>query len=433
MSWLTTTSAAANPWSVFARWPASQSKMWLSVLPSLWSRIPGASGSSARRASTTAGSGSYSTSISSKASRAAYRSSATTNATSCPWNRTLSVASTAWVSADRVGIQARFSPARVSPVITARTLGCASAALVSMETIRACACGLRSTAPCSIPGSCTSSTYRPRPRMNRASSLRFIAPYPMGTSVAVFICSPPRSLRTCTPRKHPARSAFARGPRSSGRGFPLTVASYRGAALRCSPAAGSRSCRHLRGARRGVSVGVRGAPAGRLHDVLVAGAAADPAGDRLPDLGLGRVRAAVQQGSGGQHHARGAEAALQPVALHEALLHRVELPVARQALDGGHRMAVGHHREDGAGLHRHLVQPYHADPAVGGVAAPVRAGQPEPVAQEVHQQQPRLDVLGVLPPVHGHRDLHGQPSSPRIRPPPRRRARVVSSPAGCRL
>ena len=34
--------------------------------------------------------------------------SATTAATSCPWNRTLSVASTAWVSPERVGIQARL-------------------------------------------------------------------------------------------------------------------------------------------------------------------------------------------------------------------------------------------------------------------------------------------------------------------------------------
>ena len=44
------------------------------------------------------GSGSYSTSISSRASRAEYRSSATTKATSWPWKRTLSVASTASTS-----------------------------------------------------------------------------------------------------------------------------------------------------------------------------------------------------------------------------------------------------------------------------------------------------------------------------------------------
>jgi hypothetical protein len=68
------------------------------------------------------------------------------------------VASTACTSFDNVGIQARFSPASVWPVMTARTFGCASAALVSIDTIRACANGLRSTAPCSMPGSRTSST-----------------------------------------------------------------------------------------------------------------------------------------------------------------------------------------------------------------------------------------------------------------------------------
>ena len=66
----TTTSAAANTASVAALSPASQSKMWLSVLPSRSSRITGASASSAWRASSTGGSASYSTSISSSASRA---------------------------------------------------------------------------------------------------------------------------------------------------------------------------------------------------------------------------------------------------------------------------------------------------------------------------------------------------------------------------
>jgi hypothetical protein len=37
-------------------------------------------------------------------------------------------------------------------VITAWTPGVASAARVSIETMRACACGLRKTTPCSIPG-----------------------------------------------------------------------------------------------------------------------------------------------------------------------------------------------------------------------------------------------------------------------------------------
>ncbi|CAB4850595.1 unannotated protein [freshwater metagenome] len=81
-----------------------------------------------------------------------------TNATSWPWKRTLSVASTAWVSYDRVGIQASPRPARVSPVITACTPGSASAAEVSIETMRAWAYGLRRMALWSMPGRLTSST-----------------------------------------------------------------------------------------------------------------------------------------------------------------------------------------------------------------------------------------------------------------------------------
>ena len=99
MSRLTTVSASANTRSVACSSPASHSGLArLSVWSGLSSRISGASGSSALRALTTAGSGSYSTSISSSASRAEYSSVAITNATSWPWKRTLSPASTAWVS-----------------------------------------------------------------------------------------------------------------------------------------------------------------------------------------------------------------------------------------------------------------------------------------------------------------------------------------------
>ena len=176
MSWPTTTSAAANTASVAALSPACQSKMWLPSWPSRSSRITGAPGSSAVLASITAGSGSYSTMISSSASRAEYRSSATTNATSWPWNRTLSVASTACTSRDRVGIQASPRSASVWPVITAPTLGWASAAEASTERILACASGLRRIAPYSMPGSWMSSTNVPWPRMKRASSLRRTGP-----------------------------------------------------------------------------------------------------------------------------------------------------------------------------------------------------------------------------------------------------------------
>ncbi len=72
--------------------------MTLSAWFSLSSLITGAPSASAWAGLTIAGSGSYSTSIASHASLAMYGSSAITQATSWPWKRTLSVASTAWVS-----------------------------------------------------------------------------------------------------------------------------------------------------------------------------------------------------------------------------------------------------------------------------------------------------------------------------------------------
>ena len=55
-------------------------------------------------------------------------------------------------------IHARPSVSSTAPVMTAFTFGCASAAEVSMLLMRACASGLRRTAPCSMPGRTMSST-----------------------------------------------------------------------------------------------------------------------------------------------------------------------------------------------------------------------------------------------------------------------------------
>src|SRR4051794_38844361 len=80
---------------------------------------------------------------------------------------------------------------------------------------------------------------------------------------------------------------------------------------------------------------VLGGPADRRDDVLVAGAAADAAGDRRADPLLGRVRVLVQQPPPRHQHAGGAEAALERVLLVEALLHGVEpAALAFQRLHG---------------------------------------------------------------------------------------------------
>ena len=67
-----------------------------------------------------------------------------------------------------------------------------------------------------------------------------------------------------------------------------------------------------------------------------------------------------------------------------------------QALDGADLVPVdldGQHR---AGLHRPAVDQHRARAAVGRVAARMRAGQPEPAADQVSQQQPRLHLGDLL-------------------------------------
>ena len=74
-----------------------------------------------------------------------------------------------------------------------------------------------------------------------------------------------------------------------------------------------------------------------VDDVLVAGAAAEVAGDALPDFVLARLRVVSKQVGGAHNHAWRAETALQPVLLPESLLQRVErvrAPEASAALIG---------------------------------------------------------------------------------------------------
>src|SRR6185436_13860198 len=133
-------------------------------------------------------------------------------------------------------------------------------------------------------------------------------------------------------------------------------------------------------------------PPDRAHDVLVAGTPAQLPGNCLAYLGWSWIRTLVEQRPRRDHHPRSAETALQPVFVHEPLLDRVELPVAFEALDRAHGAAVGHGGQDSAALHRHSVHGHHAYAAIGGIAPPVRSGQPELVAEEVHKKQPGFDL-----------------------------------------
>src|SRR5262245_54492296 len=118
-----------------------------------------------------------------------------------------------------------------------------------------------------------------------------------------------------------------------------------------------------------------------LDDVLVAGAAAEIARQGPPDLVLGRVWVLGQECRRGDHHARRTESALQAVLVLEALLDRMQLARAGQTLYRRDLMPVGLHGEHRAALDWPSVVQHSAGTAVGGVAAGVRTGQGESLAE----------------------------------------------------
>ncbi len=63
----------------------------------------------------------------------------------------------------RIATQGSQWAARSLPVKTFNTPGIFNASAASMLTIRACACGLRAKATCTMRGRIMSSTYWPRP------------------------------------------------------------------------------------------------------------------------------------------------------------------------------------------------------------------------------------------------------------------------------
>src|SRR4029078_1819923 len=160
---------------------------------------------------------------------------------------------------------------------------------MSTSTIRACACGLRTVWPQSIPAAERSLAYANSPVTFGVASMRL----------------------TTSPTR----------PSSSWRAGGLTA---RGAVAR----AGGRSCSPL------------GRQPDRVEDLRVARAAAEVAGQRLADLVVARRRVALQQVGGRDDQPRRAEAALHGASLAERLLHAVELALARETLDGDDLVAL---------------------------------------------------------------------------------------------
>src|SRR5688572_13639496 len=127
-----------------------------------------------------------------------------------------------------------------------------------------------------------------------------------------------------------------------------------------------------------------------LHDVVVAGAAAEVAGEHLAHLRLARARVFLEVRLEGHDDAGGAEAALQPVHLVQRLLQGRELSVLRHRLDGGDLVALHLHRVDEAGARGLAVDEHRAGAAHAVLAADMRSGEPAVLAQHVGEELPRL-------------------------------------------
>src|SRR5262245_54009693 len=155
-----------------------------------------------------------------------------------------------------------------------------------------------------------------------------------------------------------------------------------------------------------------GAGGDRLHDVVVARAAADIALELLADRLVVEIAAlAADHIDRGHDHAGRAETALQAVILAEGLLHRMQLAVLREPLDRGDVRALDLPGEDGAGLDRLAVDVDDACATLRGVAPHMGTSQTQALAQVLDQQRAGIRVGGDGFAVHRHRDLGHRPSS----------------------
>ena len=101
----------------------------------------------------------------------------------------------------------------------------------------------------------------------------------------------------------------------------------------------------------------------RLHDLAVAGAAAQVAGYPHPDLGLCGRRVLIQDRLGGQQHARRAETALHRAPGEEGLLERVQGVDATESLDSEDAPPLRLEGRVQTSVHGLAVNKYRAGPA----------------------------------------------------------------------
>src|SRR5712672_1072404 len=132
---------------------------------------------------------------------------------------------------------------------------------------------------------------------------------------------------------------------------------------------------------------LRGKGLNCAHDVGVAGAAADIAGELVADFTLGRILVLLEQLAHRHDHPGRAEAALQGVMLVESRLHRMQGATARrEAFDRRDRRAVGHDSENRAGFDGLSVDIDGAGATLRRVATDMGPGEAKIVPEQVHQK-----------------------------------------------
>src|SRR5699024_2665918 len=118
----------------------------------------------------------------------------------------------------------------------------------------------------------------------------------------------------------------------------------------------------------------------RGDDILIAGAAAQIAGDHLPGLILVRIGVFPDTGRDGRDETRGTETALQGMAIHERVLHGAEgaVPLAAPT-DRGQYIFLDRDGEHQARTHRLPIDQHGACAADAVFTAEMSSGQTDVV------------------------------------------------------
>jgi hypothetical protein len=142
-----------------------------------------------------------------------------------------------------------------------------------------------------------------------------------------------------------------------------------------------------------------------VHNVLIAGAAAEIPLKAVPDFFFRRMRVSFQNLFRRDNHARSAEAALKPMFIPESFLDGVQIPVTRQALNREHVFPVCLNGKHCARLDRDAIHGHGARATDRRFTTNMGARQPGDLANVVNQKEPRFDFVCALFPIQGNTDF----------------------------